>query len=344
MAAPYVALRVAGVARGAALGATVLAMLLPWSAWLGVATVPECWTGALVGAALVAMPVDRARPWCAAALLAASLSRYEAWPACVVLACVCALRARGGAPWRRELAWAAIALSGMLGWMAWNALAHGSPLHFVARVRNFRLAIGAADVPLADKVLGYPRSLARETPEVALLGAVGLAGLTADAELGARWRRPMAASAVILAFLVYGDVRDGAPTHHAARALTPIWWVWIGCGVDAAHAAWRRVRASGRRWLSAAATGAAALIAVAWLASLPGRWAEAPGRSDAESRQAQIAWGEDLARRDVASVEITPCSFEHFALLAAWGRPERATIRERAGTVPTPACPTLVER
>ena len=42
-------------------------------------------------------------------------------------------------------------------------------------------------------------------------------------------------------------------------------------------------------------------------------------------------------------VEVTPCAFEHFAMLAAWGAPERATIALRTGAPVTPECPTVVE-
>jgi hypothetical protein len=180
VAAPYLALRTVRVPRGTALVATAVAMALPWNAWLGVATVPEGWVGAIVGAALVAMAEPRARGWAAAALLVASLSRYESWPACAVLAPLCLWRAtRGGGAVRREAAWAAVAVAGPIAWMAWNAHAHGSALHFVARVTRFRHAVGAADIPLADKLLGYPRALVEQTPAVALLGAVGVAGLAA---------------------------------------------------------------------------------------------------------------------------------------------------------------------
>jgi hypothetical protein len=343
--APYAALRAAGVGRVESVVATGIAMALPWSAWLGAATVPESWVGALVGAALVAMTDDRARPWCAAALLAASLSRYEAWPAAAVFALMCAIRSRGrgGGALRREGTWAAVAVLGVASWMIWNLYAHGSALHFLTRVRTFRQAVGAASVPLAEKVLGYPRSLAVETPEVAVLGAIGLAGMAADRTLRARWGWAMGGAAAVLAFLVAGDVRDGAPTHHPARALSPLWWVLVACGVDAIGTA---VRRSGRERgaLGATTRAATTVAALAWLALLPDRWSGAPGLSDAERREVQIARGEDLARRGVPAAEVTPCSFEHFALLASWAQPERARIHDRLATPPTPACPLVVER
>ena len=194
--APYAAMRAARVPRAAAAGATLIAMALPWSAWLGVATVPDGWTGALIAAGAIALHEDRARPWAAAALCVASLSRYEAWPACAVLALFCALRIAGDLPAparRREAACAIVALAGPALWMAWNAHAHGSALHFVARVTAFRRSVGAADVPWSSKLLGYPRALLDETPEAAALGACGVIALIGARSCAGggdgRWRR-----------------------------------------------------------------------------------------------------------------------------------------------------------
>jgi len=335
VAAPYLAMRAAGVGRPAALAATAVAMALPWNAWLGVATVPEGWSGALVAAAVVAMRRPEARPWAAVALLAASLSRYEAWPACLAMAAFCVLAARREGTSRRDLAWAAIAVAGPAAWMAWNAWSHGSPLHFVTRVATFRQAMGAADVPLVDKLLGYPRALVVETPEVAVLGAAGLAGLVSPA-LRARWAWPAATVAGTIAVLVWGDVKDGAPTHHAARALAMTWWVLVAMGVDALVATATRSRPR-------AALAGAALATAAWCATLPARWADAPGRSDAERRDAPIARGLAMRAADVAHADVTPCAFEHFALLAAWGGPQRATgAAPRTGEPPGPQCPRVV--
>jgi hypothetical protein len=338
VAAPYVAMRVAGMKRAAAIAATAVAMTIPWNLWLGVATVPEGWTGALVAAAALVMPVEKARPWAAGALLVAALSRYEAWPACAVMAVLCAWCAvKAGEPARRrtELACALVAAAGPVAWMLWNAHAHGSALHFVARVTNFRRAIGAADVPLVDKLLDYPVALATDAPVAALLGLTGLAGLL-RLELRRRWTWPLVTAAAVLAFLVWGDLRDGAPTHHAARALVAIWWILVGAGADTLGSLFARERRG-----VAYATGG--LLTVAAAATLLLGTSTPPGTSDADARESQIARGLDLRARHVLRADVTPCAFEHFAMLAAWGAPERATIAARTGAPVTAECPAVIE-
>jgi len=344
-ALPYVAMRVAQMQRWPALLATAVAMALPWNAWLGVATVPEGWIGALLAGAIVSMANDGARPWSAAALLAASLSRYEAWPACAVCALICAtaaLRSREGchrsAKW--EALWAAVALSGPVLWMAWNAHAHGSAVHFLARVSTFRRATGAANLPLGDKLLGYPRALVAETPEAAILGLVGGIGLFFSARLRARWSWSAASAAAIMAFLIEGDVHDGAPTHHPERALSALWWILIGLGIDAIAGA---IAARRKAQPPLVALGIAAAT-LGWCASLPLRWRACPGNTDAERRDVQIARGRDMRARGVLSAEITPCAYEHFALLAAWAEPERARLNPPLHVPPTADCPRVVER
>jgi hypothetical protein len=225
--------------------------------------------------------------------------------------------------------------------MAWNAHVHGSPFHFIARVTAFRRAIGAADIPLRDKLLGFPLALVEATPEVAIVGVAGIAGMTASRKLRSRWAWPIAAAVTVLAFLVAGDLGDGAPTHHPARALGSIWWIATSVGTDAFETALDRLR--GRAWWWA---GRAAIVALAlvWCLSLPSRWREWPGQGPSELRDAQIARGLDMRARGVAGADVAPCSFEHFALLAAWGEPERATVAPRTGATPTTDCPTVRER
>ena len=344
--APYLAMRAAKMERWPAFAATVLAMALPWNAWLGVATVPEAPAAALLGGALLAMNDEAFRagaaPWAAVALVAASLSRYEAWPACAVFAAFAIVRStRAPRAERTKLwLWAALAVAGPLAWMAWNAHAHGSAFHFVARVTNFRRAAGAADIPLREKLLAYPWGLAHETPEVAVLGIAGIAGLVAKRSLRARWVWAAVGSAAILAFLVEGDLRDGAPTHHPERALAALWWVLPTLGIDTLALA--VAAAEPRRRRIAGAAAAASLGA--WCLFLPARLRAYPGTSDWDRRDSQIARGEAMRARHVASAEVTPCSYEHFALLAAWGEPERAQLNPLLHTPPTADCPRVVER
>jgi hypothetical protein len=328
VAAPYVAMRVVGVTRPVAWIATAVALALPWNAWLGVATVPEAWVGALVAASLIAMTRERARPWATAGLLAASLSRYEAWPACAVAGTLFAWQAasRFGSQRRaalRELALAALVVAGPVAWMAWNAVVHGSALHFVARVATFRHAFEGANLPVSAKLLDYPRALAFDTPEVLLLGALG-AGALANPVHRVRWAWPLSGALAILVFLIWGDLRDGAPTHHAARALAPTWWIFSASGIDAAWTLWERFATPRPRRISTGVVAAA--TAIAWCAWLPVRWTVYPGRSDAERRDRQVALGLEMRADGVTTAEIVPCAYEHFAVLAAWGRPEGAKV------------------
>lgn len=343
VAAPYCAMRAIGVERTAALAAVAVTMLLPWNAWLGVAMVPEGWTGALAAAALIAMSDARARPWAAAALLVTSLSRYETWPACVLFSALCVVRG-----WRspdrrdaaREMTCALVALAGPVAWMVWNAYAHGSVVHFLTRVRTFRRAVGASEMPFSDKLLGYPRALVEETPEVAGLAAIGALFFVLDARVRRRWGWTATAVLFIVAFLVVGDVRDGAPTHHPARALSPIWWVVVGLGADAIALA----RSSMRRPMRVALASALTASGITWGASLPLRWRASPGNTPWERRDAQLAAGRAMRARGVSRAEITPCAYEHFALLAAWGYPERAHVNPGLHLPPSADCPRVDEQ
>lgn len=350
-AVAYVALRRAGVERLTAIGGVVLAAATPWNAWLGAATVPEGSAAALVAAGTITLAMDRPPWWGAVALVAASLARYEAWPACACFTAVAAYRAARA--WRaaaegaqRYTADAAIALLPMLGplaWMAWNAHAHGSATHFLARVAAYRRAIGAAAAPLAEQIAVYPRALVDGAPDVIAVASLGIVAFCMFRDVRARWGAPLAAAVATLAFLIAGQVGDGAPTHHPERAVTPIFWVLAPFGVDgvrrlAVRYAWTR---SGREAWAAALVSGAALF---WALGLPARWRDGPGRSPAEDRSAQIARGDELRRAGVRDLAITPCAFEHFALLAAYGAPERASIAKATGAPVTPACPRVESR
>jgi hypothetical protein len=328
---------VVGCARTTALVAIGVALALPWSAWLGVATVPEAPTAALIAAGAIAVTAPSARLPASLALLAASLSRYEAWPVCAVFVSVCAFVARRDVEERaRTVAAGLVALLGPILWMLWNAHAHGSPLHFLARVTAYRQAIGAAAIPLWAKLEAFPLALASTSPLVLTLAAAGALVLPFDEALRRRWTAPLVAAAAVLAFLVYGDARDGAPTHHPERSVLPILWILVPFATDASRTFGRKVawgRPRREMWLF----GLAVSGGVGWLALLPAELRDAPGMSPQEQRGAQIRRGRELPAS--GSVTITPCAYEHFALIAAAGSPQRFTIRPAEPTGITTACP-----
>jgi hypothetical protein len=342
--APYLALRAVGTERMVAIATCAIAMALPYSVWLGVATVPEGWVGPVTAAALIVGACDRTssreRAGAAMSLLAASLSRYEAWPACVAFVVFSLRRLRRGPRAHGTIAWALLATAGPLAWMAWNAHAHGDALSFLARVTTFRRAVGVANMPMYTKLLGYPRALVLQTPDVALLGVAGTAGVIANQTLRARWGAPLLAAGAIVSFLVAGEIGDGAPTHHPARALVAVWWILVAVGVDSVS--WTAANAR-RRGTSLATIAVSTILGVGWALSLPARIRAAPGGSEEERRDAQIARGLDMRARAVRNAEITPCAFEHFALLAAWGEPEKATVNPPAKGPPATPCPVVRE-
>ena len=176
----YWAGRLCFAERREALAGAVLAATLPWSARLGVATVPELPTAALCVFALITM-VPRARSQRmlgAIALLVATLSRYEAWPIAVCFFLWSVYEARQHPQHRRGLIGSAlVAALGPAAWLGHNAIAHGDAFAFAVRVSAYREAVvGAAGRTL----IAYPEALVREAPL--------LCGLVAIVTL-ARWRR-----------------------------------------------------------------------------------------------------------------------------------------------------------
>ena len=313
----------------AALGAAI-ATLTPWSVWLGLAPVPEAWAGACAAAALffVANGTPRGGAIAGGLALVATLSRYEAWPVAGLVAAALAARFVRTRE-RAHVAGLALAIAGPLFWLANNAIAHGDALHFLARVAAYRRA-NAGAIPMADRVLEYPRALWHDAPEIVLAAVVGGFAAARSATVRARWGLPLAGAALVFAFLVYGDLRDGAPTHHAARALLPALGVLAGFGADGLFAL-----ASRRRAVLAAAPAL-------WLAFVLHRVRDVPGNDPASRRETQIARGRALA--GAPALEVTPCAYEHFALIAAYGAPERVTIVEAPRRPVTADCPEVRSR
>ncbi len=368
---PYLALRAAAIPRGRALLASAFALGTPWSLWLGAATVPESFTATLTAAGVFGLTAARfheapategdddlgdggassgslvgARTaiLSATAIAAACLSRYEPWPVAAVLATVLAIRAARASSSghsRKLLAGlTALCVLGPLLWMAWNAHAHDGPLHFFRRVSSFKRALGDGATDVTSALLLYPTLLFTTRPEIAIPTLFLVPAALRDPVLRRRWGIPLLAAAAQVAFLSYGNARDGAPAHHSERALLGTMVILALFTADAGMTKLHHLSLEGR---TLAAKAGAAIFGIAWLISSV-RGSDPPGRSASEDRSEQIARGEKLRADGVKAIAVTPCAYEHFALIAAYGAPENATIDRNAGAGLPLECPHVEPR
>src|SRR5690606_26232206 len=137
-----------------------------------------------------------------------------------------------------------VCLTGPVAWMVSGVVHHGSALFFVARVSNYRAALGATPEGWLDVLGNYPLALVCSEPVVTLLvlAALTMALLTAcspapstpfsadlrrdanSASAAAGSYAPLVGGAIcVFVFLIWGDVTNGAPTHHPERTLLPCW-------------------------------------------------------------------------------------------------------------------------
>jgi hypothetical protein len=187
--------------------------------------VPEGYTAALclVGLASLNRFTLFHRSCGAAALCAATLCRYEAWPLAVAFAVCTVFDVRRKRLDRAALAVATIATLGMCGWLLHGALNHGSALFFLKRVAQYKQALGGVSEGTLQNLLQYPALLVRAEPELTLAVVCGLLWVPTRAAVAARFRRPVSHVALILAFLMFGACVDGVATHHPERSLLAIW-------------------------------------------------------------------------------------------------------------------------
>jgi len=320
--------------RTAALLGAVLAAVFPWSARLGVATVPELPTAALAlyaMASLVGPREPRARLLGGLALLGATLSRYDVWPIAAAFAALTtldALRDQGRAFRDRALLFLAapLAVLGPLLWVAWNHFTRGSAFDSLDRVAAYRRALGGeADAPLA-RLFAYPIAMARHEPELfsallVLLGLAALPSLRAAARDALRpYARPLALALFQLVALSAALVKDGAPTHHPERALL------VGlllCALLVGDLAVTLLPRAGPK--ARLGAGAATIALLVFSLVIVRRWFRG---EDFVPRSDEVAMG-DAARALVPPGErilVEVRDYGHFAVTAAFGRPEDVVL------------------
>jgi len=321
----------AGLApRRAIVGAVVIAAM-PWGMQLAVSTVPEAPAAACAAAAAIALasPSSRLRLASAFALLASTLSRYDAWPLAIgfsLLTLLDARRAEREDRFRLILA-AVVAALGPVLWSAWQAAVYGDAFRYLRLVRSYRKALGPGPT-IAQRLLGYPLGVVEEMREVLGAGIVGLVVAhfvrkRGDA-LDVRWRRPLSLALLQLVVLVYGDVRDGAPTHHPERALLGPATIVVFAAADAVLAFLEGTKAATkRRVLYGLAFGT-----IAWWIGLrlhrSLRWYESA------PRPREVAAGKALAQvvpkgtrvlLDTRDFPNGGLDYGYYAVIAAFGRP-----------------------
>lgn len=344
-----------GLSRRAARLAAAVAALFPYSAWLGVAPVPELPAAACTLLALAC--VSRSSPSgddsvepsslrtaiASGAITVAAGSRYEAWPIAFGIAAfglADALRSKA-ALGRRALraALALGALSFPLAWLAHGHFVHGDTFFFVRRVVDYKQALGAGSASLTESLVSYPVAFLRSEPELLALTVASTALAWAAASerirtLGASFARPALLLALQLAVLIAGDVRGGGPTHHPERALVTGYLfaaVLSGIALDALLSAapprlsrLPRALRSRRVLLPALGAGLAVLLFAVHETVRPPDLHLAAFRL----REDELAAGR-LARQEATTetrLLVGTDDYGYFAVLAAFGAPERASV------------------
>lgn len=307
--------------RASALGAAI-AGVFPYSAYLGAATVPEAPASALTVFGAFTLGSRRFRLLGAAALFAACAARYEPWAVAAVFSAFTAWDAARARDRRLALA-AVVATAFPLLWIAHGVARHDEAFFFVSRVTAYRAALSPLSEPALGALLRVPALLVLREPELVLTACV--AAVIGRATLRRAGPGPasrvvprlLLTAAALLGFLMLGEVRGSAPTHHGERALLPIWFglaTLVGWGADRALLlnGPQRVRAMGAA--AASAVLGSALVRPAW------------PRDAFNERSAEIDIGERARTLAVPRMAIETEDFGYFAIQAAFGSPNRTLV------------------
>jgi len=311
------------------------AAIFPWSARLGVATVPELPTAALALFAMASLvgadPLGKTRLAGAFALFCATLSRYDVWPIAAAFSAFTAWDVLRAPDLSRSTRFsysvsAFIALLGPLAWIVWNHLYRAGAFDFLDRVAAYRRALGGGgDEGRLSRFFAYPLAMIREEPEIffslALLLFVAKRPRLRvfSSALLRPYGRLFTIATFQLAALSGALIKDGAPTHHPERAVLVFLLLCALLVGDLGATLLPRLDSRERR---RAALFVFAVIGV----SIPIR-IFLPGDSFL-SRRDEVALG--LASREVIApnekVLVEVVDYGYFAVSAAFARPERVVL------------------
>jgi hypothetical protein len=308
-----------------------------------VATVPEAFSAALIvlGAACAGASDLRHRYLGAAALAAACLSRYEAWPVALGFCAVSAWDAvRGGRA--GLLGPAVLAILPSLIWMLHGRLHHQDAAFFLTRVAAYKRALGGQGAPGLEALLTYPRLAIRYEPEVMALGA--LAAMLGFRRIVRDHARSWLLVLALFAFLCAGQLYDGAPTHHAERALLPLWlWAALVAGIVLSQELEAENRTRRILALVTAAVLFAAAIAVRMTSGPPEPFADRSAELDIGTKAASLVPA-------TARLAVDTPDYGFFAVTAAFARPGQSVAldsrdpRKAASPDPFTSPPALAGR
>lgn len=230
-----------------------------------------------------------------------------------------------------NVALAAVCIAGPVGWMVHGLLSHGDGLFFVKRVADYRAALGGSPKTWLAVLSNYPAALFTCEPVLLMVALVAgaatyasrrtrratVAGTPNAHEAGTGGSADVGplliyAALVQLVFLVWGDVRDGAPTHHPERALLLTWLLALLLSLRSLQMA---AAVSPRPWV--AWIGGGVLCGIA-----SGLWWMLPSKHFTD-RSAEVALGAQLAeelgpsRRLFVETE----GYEYIAVSVGTGKP-----------------------
>ena len=319
----YLAARWLSLSRATALGAGLIGAAFPHAAYYGAATVPDYPTAVLVllGAVSLSAKEPRVRLLGALAAAAATLCRYETWPVAAVVAIYALFDWRSSPRQRPLTATALLAPLGAFAWLLHGLVHHHDAFFFIKRVTAYKRALGRSPTSWFEQLTAQPQSFIRGEPELVVLTlsllvavalVVGKRGLA-----GTAWRRPTLALFALLVFLVIGDMRDGAPTHHGERVLLSL---WCGLALVSAELLTRLLAA-----LPRPATQGLTVFGLGLLVAVTA-WFVRPKLTPVEpfvDRARELALGQYLATylRPDESVAVYTEDYGYFAVDAALGRP-----------------------